>query len=55
MRVGSLVRLDSTIYSDIFNRVGIIIRILDRDRVEIRWSDSTKVIATVFDLEVLCE
>ena len=55
MRVGSLVRLDSNLYSDIYQRIGIIVRVLDRDRMEVRWNDNTKMIITTFDLEVLCE
>ena len=55
MRVGSLVRLDSNIYSDIYNRRGIVIRILDKDRMEVRWNDNTTMIITIFDLDVLCE
>lgn len=55
MRIGSLVRLNSNIYSDIYNRVGIVVRVLDRDRIEVRWHDDTNMIITIFDLEVLCE
>jgi len=56
MRVGSLVRLDSRLYTDIQNRIGIIIRVMTcGERFHILWNDDSEAILNMFDLEILCE
>ena len=56
MRIGSLVRLNSRLYTDMHNRIGIVIRVMAcGERFHVLWNDDSEAILSIFDLEVLCK
>jgi len=55
MRVGTLVILNPNLYTDISNRIGIVVRVVaSNHRYHILWNDGSEAILEYFDLEVLC-
>jgi len=55
MRIGSLVRLEPRLYTDMGNRIGIVMKIMScGERYHILWNDGSEAILEYFDLEVLC-
>jgi len=55
VKVGSLVILNPKLYTDMSNRIGIIVRVIaNRHSYHILWNDGSEAILEYFDLEVLC-
>ena len=55
MKVGSLVILNPTLYTDFTNRIGIITRVIaNKPSYHILWNDGSEAILEYIDLEVLC-
>ncbi len=54
MRIGSLVKLNSNLYTDIKDRIGVVLRVIEcGERYHIWWNDGSEAILSFFDLEVL--